>query len=209
MRLRLEHVAREADRYGLSDRATATICTALLCDIGLVTDTDQTMMIDKNKIRRERNVFRNKLIDDSQPNDTDQPNTAIYFDGTKDQTLVHLEDKKGFKHIKEEHYALVEQPHREYLTHLTLERGSAVSVSNAILEFTGNHDINDTLKVIGSDLTNVNTGPNGGVIHLIEEKLDHKLMWLICLLHTNELPLRHLFTKLDGKTTGKDCFSGA
>ena len=62
MRLRLEHVAREADRYGLSDRATATICTALLCDIGLVNETDQTMIIDKNKIRRERNAFRNKTI---------------------------------------------------------------------------------------------------------------------------------------------------
>ena len=104
---------------------------------------------------------------------------------------------------------MVEQPHGEYLTHLTLEKKSAVSVSNAILEFTGNHDINDTLKVIGCDSTNVNTGSNGGVIHLIAEKLDHKLMWLICLLHTNELPLPHLFTKLDEKTTGKDCFSNA
>ena len=209
MRLRLEHVAREADRYGLSDRATATICTALLCDIGLVNETDQTMIIDKNKIRRERNAFRNKLINDSQqPNDTDEPITAIYFDGRKDQTLVHLEDAKGLKHIKEEHYVLVEQPHGEYLTHLTLQSGSAAAISNAILEFTGNHDISDTLKVLGCDSTNVNTGSNGGVIHLIERKIGHKVMWLICLLHTNELPLRHLFTKLDGKTTGKDCFSG-
>ena len=144
MRLRLEHVAREADRYGLSDCATATIRIALLCHIGLVTDTDQTMIIHKNKVRRERKVFQNKLVDDSQPNDTDEPITAIYFDGRKDQTLVHLEDTKGLKHIKEEHYALVEQPHGEYLTHLILERGSAVSVSNAIFEFTGTHDINDT-----------------------------------------------------------------
>ena len=94
---------------------------------------------------------------------------------------------------------MVEQPNGEYLTHLILERGSAASVSNPILEFTGNHEINDTLKVIGCDLTNVNIGSNGGVIHLIEEKLDHKRMWLICSLHTNELPLGHLFTKLDGK----------
>ena len=63
--------------------------------------------------------------------------------------------------------------------------------------------------MIGCNSTNVNTGSNGGVIHLAGEKLDHKLMRLICILHTNELPLRHLFTKLDGKTTGKDCFSGA
>ena len=48
---------RSSDRYDLSDRATATICTALLCDIGLVTDADQTMIIDKNKVRREQNVF--------------------------------------------------------------------------------------------------------------------------------------------------------
>ena len=72
-----------------------------------MTDTDQTMIIDKNKVRREQNVFRNKLVNDSQPNDAGEPITAIYFDGRKDQTLVHLEDTKGLKHIKE-HYALVE-----------------------------------------------------------------------------------------------------
>ena len=95
---------------------SATICTALLCDIGLVTDTDQTMIIDKSKVRRERNVIQNKLIDDSQLNDTDEPITAIYLMVGKN-ILVHLEDTKGLNHIKEEHYALVEQPHGEY--HLT------------------------------------------------------------------------------------------
>ena len=54
------------------------------------------MIINKNKVRRERNVFRNKLVDDSQPNDTDEPITAIYFDGRKDQTFVHLEDTNLF-----------------------------------------------------------------------------------------------------------------
>ena len=58
MRLRLNHVVREADRYGLSDRAPATIYTALLCDFGLVNKTNQTMIIDKSKVRRERNMFR-------------------------------------------------------------------------------------------------------------------------------------------------------
>ena len=81
-------------------------------------------------------------------------------------------------------------------------------MSQAILAFTGEYDINTTLNVIRCDSTNVNTGCNGGVIHLIEETIGHKLMWLICLLHTNELPLRHLSTSLDGKTAGKDSFSG-
>ena len=30
MKLRLGRVAREVDRYGLSDRASATICTVIL-----------------------------------------------------------------------------------------------------------------------------------------------------------------------------------
>ena len=33
-------------------------------------------------------------------------------------------------------------------------------------------------------------------------------MWSICLLHTNELPLRHLFTDLDGPTTGANSSQG-
>ena len=31
-------------------------------------------------------------------------------------------------------------------------------------------------------------------------------MWLIYLLHTNELLLRHWFINLDGETCGKDSF---
>ena len=90
-----EHVAREADRYSLSDCATATICTALLCDIGLVTNTDQTMIIDKNKVRRECNVFRNKLVDDSQPNNTmNQLLLSILMIG-KIKLLFILKTQKG------------------------------------------------------------------------------------------------------------------
>ena len=30
----------------------------------------------------------------------------------------------------------------------------------------------------------------------------------MCLLHTNELPLRHVFAALDGATSGPDTFAG-
>ena len=82
MRLRLQHVARE----GLSDSATATICTTLLCDVGIVNEMDQTMIIDKNKVRRKRNAFRKKLAGEIQQIDTNDGIDAIYFDGRKDQT---------------------------------------------------------------------------------------------------------------------------
>ena len=61
---------------------------------------------------------------------------------------------------------------------------------------------------MGGDSTNVNTGWKGGAIHFLELKLNKKLIWLICALHTNELPLRHLMINLDGKTVSDNKFGG-
>ena len=38
--------------------------------------------------------------------------------------------------------------------------------------------------------------------------LSRPLQWLVCLLHANELPLRHLFQTLDGATSGPVGFTG-
>ena len=88
-------ITTEADRYGLSDRATATICIALLCDLGIVTETDQTMIIDKSKVRKERNMFKKKLIGKFTQSDEDEQIDAIYFDGRKDQTLFQHKNTGG------------------------------------------------------------------------------------------------------------------
>ena len=53
----------------------------------------------------------------------------------------------------------------------------------------------------------MNTGQTGGVIRLLELKVKRPLQWLVCLLHANELPLRHLFQSLDGATTGPHGFA--
>ena len=40
------------------------------------------------------------------------------------------------------------------------------------------------------------------------EELVHKpLKWTVCLLHTNKLPLRHIFATLDGSTSGPNTFT--
>ena len=62
---------------------------------------------------------------------------------------------------------------------------------------------------IGCDGTAVNTGRKNGVIVLLEKYLNRPLQWFVCLLHANELPLRHLFFNLDGCTTGPNSFSGS
>ena len=66
----------------------------------------------------------------------------------------------------------------------------------------------NSLTVIGTDGTAVNTGCNNGVIRKIEECLGRPLQWAICQLHLNEQPFRHLFELVDGKTTGPSSYRG-
>ena len=48
-----------------------------------------------------------------------------------------------------------------------------------------------------------------GVIRRLEKSFNHTLQWLVCLLHANELLLRHLFETLDRAFTGPQGFSGS
>src|SRR6218665_335153 len=64
-------------------------------------------------------------------------------------------------------------------------------------------------QVLGCDGTNVDTGHTAGVIRRLEESFEHPLQWLVCLLHANALPLRHLFEALDGATTDPRGFPGS
>ena len=46
--------------------------------------------------------------------------------------------------------------------------------------------------LIRRDSTYTNTGPEGGAIHYLKKLLDHKVHWLICLIHIDELLLKHM-----------------
>ncbi|GBM55603.1 hypothetical protein AVEN_42333-1 [Araneus ventricosus] len=48
----------------------------------------------------------------------------------------------------------------------------------------------------------------GGIIRNTELILNRPLHWLVCQLHANELPLRHLFAHVDGTTTGPRSLTG-
>ena len=43
---------------------------------------------------------------------------------------------------------------------------------------------------------------------MIEEHLNKPLHWFICILHINELLLRHFFTEIEGKSKGPNVFGG-
>ncbi|GBL72988.1 hypothetical protein AVEN_128161-1 [Araneus ventricosus] len=87
--------------------------------------------------------------------------------------------------------------------HVTAATGGAKPIKEAILNlFVSNNMQLNGITVIGCDGTNVNTGHKGWYYSLDGTGLNRPLQWCICLLQTNELPLRHLLNSLDGATTG-------
>lgn len=145
-------------------------------------------------LSKQRELFRGKELG------------AFNFDGRKDKTKTH--DGSRTREISEVHYSIVQEPGSTYIAHIEAS-GGAKPLCNAIIECFDNMSIDyGKLFAIGCDGTVENTGKRGGVIRFFEMHLERPCHWFICMLHENELPLRHLMTELDGKTTGPNAFSG-
>lgn len=199
----LKEVAKIADRYSLSDRAAAAVCTAALIDFGIVTDDNKHFVVDKSKIRRHRIKIRTNQVQELVHDDI----RGLYFDGRKDTTKIYTD--KTMKTMKEEHISFVQEPGSLFIGHKAIESGKADSIVSAIEMLLNEKSIpKDNIDSAGSDGTNVNTGEDNGVIRKLELKWNRPLQWIICQLHSNELPLRALLTKLDGNTTGPKTYSG-
>ena len=84
----------------------------------------------------------------------------------------------------------------------------AENVADMLVEWFKRVGIDESVQFLSGDSTNSNTGWKAGIITWVEKKLNKKVTWLICALHCNELLLRHLMEKLDGKTDSKTGFSG-
>ena len=85
------NLARMCERFQISDRAAAAIANSVMQDLALITDDDKTYVIDRSKLRRERErcraVFREK----------EQENfklvNAIYLMGAKMQHRSPCKDQ--------------------------------------------------------------------------------------------------------------------
>lgn len=207
--LAIPSLAKAIDRAGLSSRKGAMIASAVLEDVGLITKSDTSHVIDKCKLDRQRKRARLDLQKKSAEGDIILQ--ALYFDGRKDRSL-HLKKENSILSrniVVEEHVVLIQEPGSNYLGHVTPENGMAKTLASSILNYIDKAGISTSeLVAIGCDGTVVNTGPHGGVIHLLEAHFKRPLQWLICQLHANELPLRHMLRYLDGETKGPVSFSG-
>lgn len=208
MRGKLQNLASACDRTGISDRSAAFIVNAALVDLNVISKENVNKVIDRSKIRRERKKVRHDL----QSVIASKPLRAIYFDGRKDKTLVISSTTDNTSHrktITEEHISILSEPDSEYIGHLSIDDGKATTIEKSIVDFLESRfEYQSSLMGVGCDGTAVNTGHKNGVIVLLEKHLKRPLQWFVCLLHANELPLRHLFSSLDGTTTGPNSFSG-
>lgn len=210
MRLRLDNTVLVSERYGVSSRATAAIASSVMQDLGLISESDASLVTDKNKICREKSRIYKKIL--AKSNENRSAVCGLYFDGRHDKTLTlkTLEDKQFQRTVVEAHYCIVSEPDSTYVGHVTPESGSSLDIANSIYEYVTSTLLDDFSNVIvlGCDGTVVNTGVSNGVIRRLELKLQRPLQWIICLLHFNELPLRHLFESIDGKSSGPTSYTG-
>jgi len=184
----------------------------LVSCLGLVSPIDRSKLIDRSKIRRERNKTREEI----KQNDDQFDHTGIegvFFDGRKDQTLTKVcgvDNKYHRKTLTEEQVSFIADPGSLYFSHTSPPSASSKDIAESLVASLKERNAKtENIKVVGCDGTNVNTGHTTGVIRRLEETFEHSLQWLVCLLHANELPLRHLFEALDGATTGPRGLSGS
>ena len=203
------NLAKIAERFQISDRAAAALANAVLKDVGLVTENDKKLVIDKNKLRRERQKYRED-IRQNQSKFFHMIN-GVYVDGRKDATLTtsQLDNGKSYQSMHlEEHYVMVGEPGEYYVTHFGTADGKGCSIADGIFSAIKDTELQEKLEVIGSDGAATMTGVNSGCIRTLEVLLKRPLQWVVCLLHTNELPLRHIFQYLDGGTKSPNAFAG-
>ena len=208
MRTNLSTFAKMCDHFKISDRAASAVSFASLKDFKMVSPDDNRLLIDRSKVRRER-MKQPKLLQETEFMENIR---GLYFDGQKDKTLIQAIETDGSKRqrtTRQEHFSIVVEPDSTYFDHVTPSSGSAINISEEIMDcMQEKHADVTTIAAIGYDSTSVNTGSSGGVIRMIEKSLRKPLQRIICLLHSNELPLRHFFCYLDDATTGPRAFSG-
>ena len=210
----ITNIALASLRHHTGLREAAEIATAALIDAKLITEEDHQLIIDHNKLKRAQDKLIKKMDEKFEETLQMEGLSCLIFDGRKDDTKVITDvDGKQFPGMsKEEHYAVCKEPGGEYLFHFVPQeqdhRKHAEIIADQIIKWVKDRNLEDGLQAIGGDSTNVNTGWSRGVMSWVEKKLDKRLVWIVCNLHTGELSLRHLIIEIDGPTLSNNKWSG-
>ena len=212
--MNIKNIALASLRHHTGLRENAEIATAALIDAKIITKGNTSLIIDHNKVKRAQEEIGKELTLKLQNELNNNGLSCIFFDGRKDDTKIFF-DVEGRKFpglIKEEHYTVCSEPGGNYLFHFVPEKSDlkkpAEIIADHLIKWLKGRCLHLTLEAIGCDSTNLNTGWAGGVIQWVEKKLNKKLVWIVCDLHTGELGLRSLIKFLDGPTKASKHWSG-
>ena len=173
---------------------------------GTVTEQDKRYVMDRTKLRRERQKYREEIRNKEQ--ELFELVNSIFVNGRKDATMTMVEVNGNYHRqtVIEEQFVIVGEPNGFYLSHVMPEVGTGYKIATSVYSAIKNTALGQKLKIVESDGTAVMTGKSKGFIALLETLIRRPLQWVICLLQLNELPLRHVFQNLDGATSGPDSF---
>ena len=219
-RINLVEFIAEVERYFVSNRAASALYNAALKTVGLITADDNKNVVDKCKIARARASYRALEKKKKMEEIEDLGGIGcVGVDGKRDRKskkivieVVNGNEVEKKKVGVEEHITYTLEPSGDYLTHSTIPPGKGTGryLADDFLDVLADHKSTESIEAVVMDGTNTNTGWRDGMLAHVERDIPAVLLWLVCQLHGNELPFRHLFSHCDGGlgTSGPDSFKG-
>ena len=190
----IRNVALTSLRYGIGAHLTAALTTAAWIDAWVISKDNTHLAVDHSKVVRAQENVMKELEKEIDLIASSGKIECIFFDGRKDLTRTLLEIEGSTQKypgmVKEEHYSVCMEPGGNYLFHFSPEEAtetvkSAEVVANNLIDLMAERGVAKSLKAIGGDSTNINTGWAGGVMQWVEKKVGRNLVWIVCMLHTN------------------------
>ena len=187
-----------AQRYGVSDRAASGMAQALMKSYDI---QDPSFYPSTKKIRETRNNLCETL---SKEHSLTSNLICISFDGKCSNIL-----QPKSKTVKEDIITVTSEPGGNYLDHFVPENAKGFTLGEYLFHLLNMYNSEESLSAALADGTGSNTSPDVGAIFTLETLLERPLSWLVCMLHFNELPLKHIEDKYVGKTAGPEMRKGA
>ena len=153
------------ERYEVSDRAGATKASATLKALAIVTEKDKRYVVDRSKLRSEKQKYREEIRNKKQ--ELFELVDSIFVDGRKDATMTMVEVNGNYHRqtVIEEHYVIVEEPNGFYLSRVMPENGTEYKIATSVYSAIKDTALEQKLKIVGSDGTAVMTGKAKDLLH--------------------------------------------
>ena len=202
-----KHSMLLSERYHIHERPTVGMINMVVRDLheeGFLregVDLEQ-VMVDRNRVKRLKQEYRKEIVEYTK--EASKGLVCIKFDGRKDaKTLV-----APSVYRTEEHVTIISEPDGKYRGFYTPKDGTGMSNAQELYDFLVETGSVKSFKAVGCDGPVVNTGHNNGALKILQDFVQKVFQWIICLLHCNELPLRHLIEHIDGKYLGPGAYAG-